>query len=89
VTRLQDGSRKISHITEVLGFEPNTGTYQIQDIFVRHYMGTGPKGEILSELVPTGIEPRFMEQLREHDATLPPAVMEAIEHRKATSPPRG
>lgn len=84
VSRLQDGTRKVTHITEVLGFDSTTGTYQIQDIFVRNYTGTGPKGEIESELVPTGIDPYFMHQLREHGATLPPAVTRAIEQRKAS-----
>jgi pilus assembly protein CpaF len=84
VSRLQDGSRKITHITEVLDFDINTGTYNIQDIFVRNYNGLGPNGEILSDLVPTGTEPHFMHALREHNATLPDAVMRAIEQNKAS-----
>lgn len=83
VSRLHDGSRKITHITEVLGFDVNSGTYQIQDLFVRSYKGNDANGMILSDFVPTGVEPNFMHALHEHGATLPPAVMRAIEQNKA------
>jgi pilus assembly protein CpaF len=84
VSRLSDGSRKVTHITEVLGFDAQTGTYAIQDLFVRTYKGTGPKGEILSDLAPTGVRPACMHQLEEHGVDLPPAVLDAIARRKAT-----
>jgi len=83
VSRLQDGSRKITHITEVLGFDLEASRYQLQDIFVRNYQGMGPGGEIVSDLAPTGILPECMEQLREHGVELPRAVYEAAERRKA------
>ncbi|NOU26844.1 MAG: CpaF family protein [Polyangiaceae bacterium] len=77
VSRLQDGSRKITHISEVLGYDVPSSTYQMQDIFVRTYTGFGPNGEILSDIVPTGIMPRCTEQLREHGMDFPPCVYEA------------
>src|SRR6185503_2423180 len=39
VSRLQDGSRKVTHVTEVLGYDPQQGVYQMQDIFLRQYHG--------------------------------------------------
>jgi pilus assembly protein CpaF len=81
VSRLQDGSRKVTHITEVLGFDVASGNYLMQDIFLRQYNGLGPNGEILSELVPTGILPNCMHQLKEHGTDLPPAVYRAAELR--------
>jgi len=75
--RLQDGSRKVTHVTEVLGFDLQSETYQLQDIFVRQYQGLGPKGEVRSEFVPTGILPRCVEQVHEHGMDLPPAIYEA------------
>lgn len=75
--RLQDGSRKVTHITEVLGFDLQSETYTMQDIFVRQYQGLGPKGEVRSEFVPTGILPRAVEQVHEHGMDLPPAIYEA------------
>ncbi len=83
VSRLQDGSRKITHITEVLGFDLEASRYRLQDIFVRNYQGMGPGGEIVSDLAPTGILPECMEQLREHGVELPRAVYEAAERREA------
>ncbi len=75
--RLQDGSRKVTHISEVLGFDLATEAYQVQDIFIRQYHGLGPKGEVRSEFVPTGILPRGLEQVHEHGMDLPPAIYEA------------
>lgn len=75
VSRLQDGSRKITHVTEVLGYDQNSGTYQLQDIFERQYNGLTPDGKIISELVPTGILPRSLHQLHEHGLDLPESVL--------------
>jgi pilus assembly protein CpaF len=75
--RLQDGSRKVTHIAEVLGFDAETETYLLQDVFVRQYQGLGPKGEVKSTFVPSGIMPKALEQVHEHGMDLPPAVYEA------------
>ncbi len=83
VSRLQDGSRKITHITEVLGFDIEQSHYRMQDIFLRNYQGMGPGGEIVSDLAPTGILPQCMEQLREHGVDLPPVIYEAAQRREA------
>jgi len=80
VGRLQDGSRKVTHVTEVLGFDTQTETYQVQDVFVRQYQGLGPKGEVLSKLVPSGILPRALEQVHEHGLDLPAAMYDAAKH---------
>jgi pilus assembly protein CpaF len=77
VSRLQDGSRKITHVTEVLGYDATSGQYQMQDIFVRQYHGFDERGMILSDIVPSGIIPRCVPQLHEHGLDLPPSVYEA------------
>jgi pilus assembly protein CpaF len=74
--RLQDGSRKVTHIAEVLGFDSETDTYLLQDVFIRQYQGLGPKGEVKSTFVPSGILPKALEQVHEHGMDLPPAVYE-------------
>ncbi|MBX3131066.1 MAG: CpaF family protein [Polyangiaceae bacterium] len=81
VSRLQDGSRRTTHITEVLNFDLDTGKYDMQDIFVRRYQGIGPKGEILSEFEPTGVIPQCEEQLREHGVELPSVIYDAARKR--------
>jgi pilus assembly protein CpaF len=76
-SRLSDGSRKITHITEVVGFDSASGKYELVDLFVRRFQGRDVKGQILSELVPTGALPRVTPMLKEYGLELPAAVYEA------------
>jgi pilus assembly protein CpaF len=73
VSRLADGSRKVTHITEALGFDPATQQYGLQDLFVRHYAGLSAAGDVLSELVFTGAVPRFAPRLKAHGVSWPKA----------------
>ncbi|HVJ94725.1 MAG TPA: CpaF family protein [Labilithrix sp.] len=77
VSRLQDGSRKITHITEVLGYDASRNQYEMQDIFARQYHGFDNDGTIVSDLVPTGVLPRCLPQLSEHGVDLPPSCYQA------------
>ena len=60
-TRMKDGSRKVTHVTEVAGMEGNT--IVMTDIFRFKQTGIGPNDEILGHLEPTGIRPMFIERL--------------------------
>jgi pilus assembly protein CpaF len=71
VARLQDGSRKVTHVTEVLGFDIARQTYDIQDLFVRRYSGLTRDNKVRSRLVATGVLPTFLEKLAEHGVQLP------------------
>jgi pilus assembly protein CpaF len=71
VGRLPDGSRKVTHITEVLGYDVSSMKYLLQDIFVRDFVGKGADGRILTDLHATGAVPSCMAQLREHGFELP------------------
>jgi pilus assembly protein CpaF len=77
VSRLQDGSRKVTHVSEVAGYDLVSQTYLIRDIFIREYDGIDEQGSVLSALVPTGLIPLFAPQLREHGVDLPEEVYEA------------
>ena len=81
VSRLQDGSRKITHVSEVLEFDAPQNAYVLQDIFHREYQGFNERGEILSDLAPTGILPRALPQLHEHGVDLPASVHDAARQR--------
>jgi pilus assembly protein CpaF len=60
--RFRDGSRRITHITEVLGLEGETIT--MQDVFLFDYSkGRDEKGRFLGKLKPTGVRPKFLEKL--------------------------
>ena len=60
-SRLKDGSRKITHITEVQGMEKDT--IILQDIFIYNEKGTDEKGRMSGYFTATGIRPKFMEKL--------------------------
>lgn len=60
-SRLKDGSRKITHITEVQGIEKDVIT--LQDIFVFVETGTDDKGRVIGHFKSTGIRPLFMDKL--------------------------
>ena len=77
-TRLLDGSRCVTHITEVLGYDPERG-YQLGDIFVRRYLGREADGKVVSEFVPTGRFPRCFEMIRALGLDLPSVIYEAAQ----------
>ena len=60
-TRLSDGSRKITHITEVTGMQGEV--VSTQDIFVFKQEGLDKKRKILGRFVPTGFIPKFVEEM--------------------------
>jgi pilus assembly protein CpaF len=61
--RLRDGSRRITHITEVLGMEGDVVI--TQDLFVYDLMGEDEKGNLIGRHHSTGIgRPRFWERAR-------------------------
>jgi pilus assembly protein CpaF len=67
--RLKDGSRKITHITEVQGMEGEVVV--LQDIFHFNQKGVDDKGKIIGTLEPTGIRPKFMHRFEEEGIKLP------------------
>lgn len=73
-SRLQDGSRKITYITEVLGMEGDV--IILQDIFKFNQRGIDSKGKVIGEFEFTGIIPRFLKQLRNHGIELPQSIFQ-------------
>ena len=63
IKRLDDGSRKITNITEVIPEVDANGKYQVQDIFRFVQRGKSPEGKIVGEYVPTGYIPSFMHEI--------------------------
>lgn len=60
-SRLRDGERKITAITDVAGMEGDTVV--LRDIFKFEQTGVDPDGKVLGELKPTGIRPLFSPRL--------------------------
>jgi pilus assembly protein CpaF len=74
-TRLDDGQRKVSHVTEVQGMEGNTVV--LQDIFLLRIKGKTPEGKYIAEVEPTGVRPKFTTKLEAHGFKLPPSIFGA------------
>jgi len=77
-SRYHDGSRKISHISEVvpLGDDEN---YRVVDIFKFCQEGIEPGGHILGSLGPTGLKPTFYNDLTMSGYELPDDMFTAPE----------
>lgn len=71
-TRLKDGSRKVTAITEVAGLEGDTVV--LTDIFKFNQTGVTTEGEVTGEFKPTGIRPLFSSRLEAAGFKLKPEV---------------
>jgi pilus assembly protein CpaF len=60
-SRLLDGSRKTTHVSEVVGMEGDTVT--LMDIFRFNQKGIDKNGKIIGDLQATGLRPQFTPQL--------------------------
>jgi pilus assembly protein CpaF len=69
LSRLSDGTRRITHITEVVGMEGDIVT--LQDLFVFDYRaGQDEHGRYRGGLISTGLRPTFLEELAHHGVTV-------------------
>ena len=75
-SRLSDGTRKITHIAEVMGL--NDSQIQVQDIFIFEQTGVGDDGRVLGRFRGTGASPRFMERLRVLGLPVSPKLFEEV-----------
>ena len=73
-TRMSDGSRKVTSVTEITGMEENV--ISMQEIFTFNKKGIGPDGKVVGTFQPSRIRPKFLERLRVSGITLPPALFE-------------
>jgi pilus assembly protein CpaF len=85
--RMKDGSRRLTHITEVQGMEGDV--ILLQDIFVLKQSGVTPDGRIVAAHMPTGVIPSFMERLENAGISLPPDVFStSSDHAGEPTPAR-
>jgi pilus assembly protein CpaF len=64
----EDGSRKITRITEACGLD-EANQYRTQDLFASRYEGKGPDGRVVVHLEPTGTRPSFAREPMEQGMT--------------------
>ena len=73
-SRMRDGTRKITNITEVTGIDG--ATVKLQDIFVFKQTGVDGEGRVMGYFTATGIVPQCMEHLMESGEEVPLAIFE-------------
>jgi pilus assembly protein CpaF len=72
--RLVDGSRRVTHVTEVLRMESDVVT--LQDLFVARPSQSA--GSLLDPIHPTGIRPHFVDKLKGAGVTLSPELFDPL-----------
>src|SRR5712692_10406569 len=76
VARLSDGTRRVTHISEVTGVADEMVT--LQNIFVFDRLGIGPNNCVLGRFRATGLRPTFSERLKASGIQLPPNIFEHV-----------
>jgi len=69
VSRFNDGTRRITHLTEITGMEDDV--VSMQDVFVFEKEGISPDGRVLGAFTSTGIRPKFAEKLKASGINVP------------------
>ena len=75
-SRFSDGTRRVTHITEVVGMEQDIIT--LQDIFLFEKTGITEAGKVLGRFRATGIRPKFYERLKQCGIALPPQMFQTV-----------
>jgi pilus assembly protein CpaF len=75
-SRMKDGSRRITAVTEVQGMEGDV--IVMQDIFIFEQTGI-ENGKIIGRMKPTGIRPKFIEKFEVANIYLPPNIFGAMD----------
>ena len=70
-SRMRDGSRKVTHITEVQGMEGEKIT--LQDVFLFDQEAF-ENGRVIGSIKPTGVRPKFMPKIEDAGIQLPPSI---------------
>ena len=71
--RMKDGTRRITHVSEVVGMEGDIIT--LQDIFLFDFRaGVDAQGKVLGTLQPTGLRPAFLEKLQDRGISVSPSL---------------
>ncbi len=74
VSRMSDGTRKVTAISEITGMDENV--ISMQDIFTFVRKGVGPDGRVVGTFQPSRIRPKFLERLRVAGILLPTELFE-------------
>ena len=79
VSRFNDGTRRLTHISEITGMEDDV--VSMQDVFVFEKQGVSADGRTLGTFTATGIRPKFAEKLTASGINLPANLFEQTARR--------
>jgi pilus assembly protein CpaF len=81
ISRLSDGSRKVTTVSEIQGMEGNV--IVLEDLFAFHQKGIGEGGKVLGTMQPTGLVPKFLDRFNAAGMHLPAEIFKRnlAEHR--------
>jgi len=76
LNRLQDGSRRVTHVTEVVGMEGQIIT--LQDIFEFRQEGISAEGKVVGRMRATGLRPKFVDKFERVSIRLPASIFTPV-----------
>ncbi len=76
VARLQDGSRKITNVSEVIGVKEDR--VEVQDVFLFERTGVSDAGKVQGRFKSSGVKPKILEHLRVSGVHVPPAIFDEV-----------
>jgi pilus assembly protein CpaF len=79
VSRLSDGTRKVTSLSEITGMEGEIIT--MQEIFSYRKRGIRDTGEVIGDFEPSGVRPKFSERLAVTGIHLPMSMFEVVRGR--------
>src|SRR3989441_1587059 len=78
VARMNDGTRRVTHLSEITGMEEDT--VSMQDVFVFEKHGISPEGRVLGSFSATGIRPKFADRLVASGIAVPATLFDHSMH---------
>jgi pilus assembly protein CpaF len=74
ISRFNDGTRRVTHLSEITGMEEDI--VSMQDVFVFEKKGVSADGRVVGAFTATGIRPKFAERLKASGINVPAAWFE-------------
>jgi pilus assembly protein CpaF len=79
VARFPDGTRRVTHVSEVTGMESDV--ISLQDLFLFERQGVSKEGRTVGTFFSNGIRPKFSDQLKSLGFELPADMFEQMKER--------
>lgn len=75
ISRMSDGSRRVTHLTECVGMEGDQVT--TQDIFLFERSGMSKDGRVMGRFQASGVRPKFSDRLKAAGLELPASIFQS------------